>query len=393
MRIGIDARAIGPHFPGISRATLGMLRGLQAAEHDEQIVVVHNPSQRELVKVAGLGRDARFHLLEATAGPLGLRQQWQIPLNARSARMSLWHAPYYFRPFALLPPTVVSIFDIIGPASGLAGSEDSRRARGARLLWQIAMRLSLGTAAHVITASEAAMRDLQTTFGVPRAKLTVIPLAADDRFRPQPESVVATSRQRYDLPRHYVLYLGSNKPHKNIRALIDAWARLLHRQIVSGSGSPTWLVIAGHVDPRFSLAQKRVLEHGVASTVRFLPDVADDDLPALLSGALCFVYPSLHEGFGLPPLEAMACGTPVIASNRTSLPEVVGDAGLLVDPEPEALAAAIARLIGDADLRLALQARGLERAAGFSWKRTATETLQVYREVARRCVATRKVPP
>jgi glycosyltransferase involved in cell wall biosynthesis len=121
----------------------------------------------------------------------------------------------------------------------------------------------------------------------------------------------------------------------------------------------------------------------MASTVRFLPDVADDDLPALLSGALCFVFPSLHEGFGLPPLEAMACGTPVIASNRTSLPEVVGDAGLLVDPEPEALAAAIGLLIGDAGLRLALRERGLERAAAFSWTRTATETLPVYREVAR----------
>ncbi|HZB95933.1 MAG TPA: glycosyltransferase family 1 protein, partial [Herpetosiphonaceae bacterium] len=287
------------------------------------------------------------------------------------------------RPFALLPPTVVSIFDVIGPAPPIEGSEDTIAARRVRLLWRIAMQLSLHTAAHVITASEAAMQDLRMTFGVPSSKLTVVPLAVDERFRPQPESAIATLRQKYDLPRQYVLYLGSNKPHKNIGALVDAWANLLRNQSMLGSASPTALVIAGHVDPRYSLVQKRTLEHGMASTVRFLPDVVDDDLPALLSGALCFVFPSLHEGFGLPPLEAMACGTPVIASNRTSLPEVVGDAGLLVDPEPEALAAAIARLVGDAGLRLALRERGLERAAAFSWKWTATETLRVYREVAR----------
>jgi glycosyltransferase involved in cell wall biosynthesis len=245
------------------------------------------------------------------------------------------------------------------------------------------MRLSLRTATHVITASEAARCDLQTTFGVPRAKLTAIPLGVDDRFRPQPEPAVESLRQRYSLPTPYVLYLGSNKPHKNIGALIDAWASLVRNRSVPVSGDPACLVIAGHADPRYTLARKRALEHGVASTVRFLPDIADDDLPALLSGALCFVFPSLHEGFGLPPLEAMACGTPVIASNRTSLPEVVGEAGLLVDPEPAALAAAIARLVVDSDLRSTLHRRGLERAAGFSWERTATETLQVYRQVAR----------
>jgi glycosyltransferase involved in cell wall biosynthesis len=142
------------------------------------------------------------------------------------------------------------------------------------------------------------------------------------------------------------------------------------------------LIIAGRQDPRYDSARVLSARLGLGEHVRFLPDVSDADLPVLLGGAECFVFPSRYEGFGLPPLEAMACGTAVVVSNRSSLPEVVDDAGLLVDPEPQPLADGIQRLLADPALRQELRGRGLERAARFSWATTATATLGVYQQAA-----------
>jgi alpha-1,3-rhamnosyl/mannosyltransferase len=274
---------------------------------------------------------------------------------------------------------VVSIFDAIGP--GFEGRPTLLQRR-TRLIWRIAMRLSLRGACRVITASASAKRELQAAFHVPERRIAVVPLAVDDRFQPQPDERIAAIRAKYDLPEHYVLYVGSNKPHKNQVALVESWAHVACAASAGPEDAPS-LVIAGRVDPRYRAPRDRVEALGLEPVVRFLPDIVDADLPALLSGARCFVFPSLQEGFGLPPLEAMACGTPVIVSNRTSLPEVVGDAGLLVEPEPAALAVAVLGLLGYPDLRRDLAARARERAATFTWRRTASETLRIYHEVVR----------
>jgi alpha-1,3-rhamnosyl/mannosyltransferase len=144
-------------------------------------------------------------------------------------------------------------------------------------------------------------------------------------------------------------------------------------------------VLAGHWDPRYPAAREAVTRLGVEQSVRFLPDVAERDLPALYAGAEVFAFPSLYEGFGLPPLEAMACGTPVLCGAESSLPEVVADAALSVDVRhSEALAAGLAHLLGDQALRRELSARGLQQAARFSWRRTAEATLAVYEDCLRR---------
>jgi alpha-1,3-rhamnosyl/mannosyltransferase len=183
-------------------------------------------------------------------------------------------------------------------------------------------------------------------------------------------------RRKYGLPEYFVLYLGSNKPHKNLGRLVEAWAQFRNSKFEIRS-----LVVAGHWDSRYPQAQQKATELGLGEAVRFLGDVSEADLPALYNLATVFAFPSLYEGFGLPPLEAMACGTPVVCANTSSLPEVVGDAALLFDPlDVPALAAALAQALSDADLRTALHARGLARARLFSWERTARETLAVYRQ-------------
>lgn len=383
MRIGIDVRAIGPHFPGVGRATLGLLGGLHELEHDDRFVLFHQPAERAALDDLGLDTDERFAFAAVEAAPLGLAQQLAAPRAARAQRLAVWHAPYYFRPFWGLPPAVVTVFDTIGPAGALDTDMVLPANTRARRVWRIAMRLSMRAAARVITSSEAAGRDLQAGFGVPPAKLSVIPLAADARFQPQSLKNVDALRMKHGLPERYVLYLGSNKPHKNIVSLVEAWAEVLRAAPERAYAMPTRLVLAGREDPRYRNVRERVAELGLGQTVQFLPDVDDADLPPLLAGAALFVFPSLYEGFGLPPLEAMACGTAVIASNRASLPEVVGDGGLLVEPWSGAIARAMARVLADEDLRRELKARGLKRAAHFSWKRTAAETLHLYHELAR----------
>jgi alpha-1,3-rhamnosyl/mannosyltransferase len=205
-------------------------------------------------------------------------------------------------------------------------------------------------------------------------------------------AVLETMRRKYALPERFVLYLGSNKPHKNLVRLVEAWFQVSRSKFQVATTSDvkrgTWnlkLVLAGHWDPRYPQAQQRAAELRLEDSVRFLGDVSEADLPALYNLATIFAFPSLYEGFGLPPLEAMACGTPVACANTSSLPEVVGDAALLFDPlDVEGMAATIAQTLSDASLRAALRARGLARARLFSWERTAKETLMAYREAAGR---------
>jgi alpha-1,3-rhamnosyl/mannosyltransferase len=242
------------------------------------------------------------------------------------------------------------------------------------------MQLSLQSAKQIITSSEATRRALKAAYQLAENKIRVIPLAADDLFRPPSAEQIARVRRHYALPERYLLYLGSNKPHKNLLGLLDAWASVLATGLIEES---MCLVLAGRESPRFASTRNRVRALGIESRVRFLPDLPDEELPSLLGGAECFVFPSLQEGFGLPPLEAMACGTPVIVANRSSLPEVVGDAGLLVEPDPAGLADGIRRLLADGVLRRELRERGIRRAGEFSWRRTAAETLRVYQQAAR----------
>jgi alpha-1,3-rhamnosyl/mannosyltransferase len=180
-------------------------------------------------------------------------------------------------------------------------------------------------------------------------------------------------RDSHGLPERYILYLGSNKPHKNLVRLVEAWAVL--------QPQPLPLVVAGFWDARYPGPRQHAEELGIEEVI-WLGPVPEQDLPALYTGATLFVFPSLYEGFGLPVLEAMACGTPVACSDSSSLPEVAGDAAILFDSTDVGdMAEAIGLLLGNPDLRQRLAKAGLQRAKRFSWQRTAKETLEVYRHV------------
>jgi glycosyltransferase involved in cell wall biosynthesis len=391
MRIAIDARYVYDHFPGIGRYVYNLLLALAALDQPHTLVVLHNPAlPNTRHDLAALARFPSVELVATEARPFSAAEQIAIPWLLRRLRADLYHAPYYVRPYAgLACPSVVTLYDAI---PRLFPAEAAPRAR---LLFDLLTRLAIRASRRVIAISTSARDDLAAAYGVPTTRIAVTPLAAGSRFTPQLPEVVAAARARYELPERYVLALASNKPHKNLPRLVEAFAMLLEtrrqrdketRRGVPDSQSPCLpvslspsLVIAGHWDPRYPEARELAERLGLGAMVRFLPGVAETDLPALLSGAALFAFPSLYEGFGLPPLEALACGAPVLCGDRSSLPEVVGDAALRVDTRSVvALADGMARLLGDAALRARLCAAGPTRAAQFSWRRTAELTLAVY---------------
>ena len=227
----------------------------------------------------------------------------------------------------------------------------------------------------VITISEFSRQRLAAITGLDPAHIAVIPPGVDRRFYPRSAEEVLKVRQKLQIPsQYYVLSLGSIEPRKNLPRLLEAWSRCVERL-----GSDVWLVVAGSPGQRHIFRQLKI-EHSPAQ-VHALGFVDDDDLPALYSGALLLAYPSMYEGFGLPVLEAMAAGTVPVTGHSTALPEVAGDAGLLVDAsDVEAIADAIVTLIENSELREQLRSRGLERSQSFSWERAARATWGVFAE-------------
>ena len=232
----------------------------------------------------------------------------------------------------------------------------------------------LKRADRIITISECSKRDIVKVYGIPEKKISVTLLAADERYKADPEGSPGASLAK--LPRPYILNVGTLEPRKNLDGLIRAFAR------AKLEGIPHTLVITGARGWGESRLAPLINELGLSASVFFTGFVEDEELPHLYRGADFFVYPSLYEGFGLPVLEAMACGTPVITSDSSSLPEVAGGAALLVDPQSDVeISTAILKLADDPDLRQVMREKGLSRSGRFSWADTSSETLKIYEEV------------
>lgn len=357
--ICIDGRFIEDHYPGIGRYTYNLIDALGQVAPEEKFVVLHNPALKNTrYDIGALERYPNIGFVRSNIPTRSLREQFQLSLS----QARLLHSPYFVKPYFLRLPSIVTIFDLI--PLRFSGSASV----AARWLFRGAITAALRSSSRIIVPSASTRDDLVALFHTAPGKIAVTPLAADPRFKPVSESAAKRLRETYRLPEKYVLYVGINKPHKNLGTLVAAWER---------AGVDVGLVIAGAWDERY----KSEVE-GQESRVRLLQDVDDAYLPALYSSASVFVLPSWYEGFGLPLLEAMACGAPVISSSASSLPEVGGDAPLYVDPhDTDGLAHSIARVTGNSAIQDEMRAKSLARAKVFSWERTARETLAVYSSV------------
>ncbi|MBI2304523.1 MAG: glycosyltransferase family 4 protein [Chloroflexi bacterium] len=324
-------------------------------------MVFYNPRSRNVRFSPAAWTAPQVELREVPIPTFSLKEQVLLPWIARRHGVQILHSPYYVKPYFLTCPSVVTIHDIIP-----SRYPEYLPSWKTRLSYSIAMRLAIGTATLVIADSQGTREDMAHYFGIPPTKVRVVPLAADEfqggESSPQPPPQGS-----------YILSVGINKPHKNLLRLLEAYAQ-------AQVSLP--LVIAGREDSRFPLLRDAVRTLGLEERVTLAGEVGEERLQRLYLEAAFFVFPSLAEGFGLPPLEAMASGVPVIASRIPVVTEVVGDAALLVDPESATdMAQAINRLAADGQLRASLQARGLARAKLFSWRETARKTWEVYQEV------------
>ena len=297
-------------------------------------------------------------------------EQVALPRAARRADVDVLHSPVYAGPWLYSRPQIVTLHDL----SFYLFPHLFPSAR--RYYLQRMTRATTRRADAVIAVSESTARDAIEILGLPRERVHVIPNGVNPELRPPSEDQVRALRARYDLPGRYILYLGTLEPRKNLPTLIKAYG--LARRLGIDHG----LVIAGgkgwYDEPIYEAIRVAGLEKDVLLT-GYVPS---EHLAALYGAADLFVYPSLYEGFGLPPLEAMACGAPVLVSNVSAMPEVVDKAGVTVNPrEPKGIADALLSLLADEERRRTLAKAGLERAANYSWQNTARLTAALYREV------------
>jgi len=368
--IAVDARKYGPQDSGIGRYTANLLSELLHKAGEEDFVGLIDPENAAAGEILDSSRirwvpvDAPYH---------SLRAFWRLPKVLREQRADLFHSHnYHVSPF--LPcPLVLTVHDLTP-----LDYPSSRVAYFGKPLLRLLYKMAVAKAQRIIVPSQWTGLDLRSKLKVPEEIIRVIPEGVDDRFRHRPDnSQIARVRKTYRLPEQFLLYVGRWRPHKNIPIMVKAFQTIASQPI----GKGLHLVVAGSYD-RQRLDLFGGASPDIAGRICFTGFVFDEDLPAVYSLATAVVAPSFAEGFGLTALEAMACGTPVIAANAGGLPEVCGNGALLVDPwSATEMADAMGCLMADQALRIQLAEQGQAQAQQFTWERTAHQTMRVYREV------------
>ena len=377
MRILVDVSPAVHHHAGIGRYADELLRALVAIDAADEFQVLYNlmgPGERlepplDSLRAHPVGLPAKPWRMSVLLAELG-----HVPMDRWLPRCDIFHATDHLLPPLRKAGSVFTIHDLIFlhfPQYHLPLNR-----------WYLGLMLPrfLRRADALIAVSENTKRDVVKLRKVAPEKITVIYEGVNPAYKPlEDPGALGRVREKYKLPDQFLLYFATLEPRKNLATLLDAY----HALLGAGQTIPP-LVIAGRKGWLYQPIFDRVRELGLAERVHFTDWIDEQDAPVLMNAASAFIYPSLYEGFGLPPLEAMACGTPVICSSASSLPEVVGDGGLLFEPtDARALASAITRVLGDERLRAQLRARGIAQARKFTWEQAARETLQVYQDVAR----------
>jgi glycosyltransferase involved in cell wall biosynthesis len=365
MHVALDARLAHYTAGGIAHYTVSLARALAEIAPDDRFTLLRSIKQRG----SQLPQARNLDSTPLLTPPHHQFEQLTLPLEVARVRPDVLHSPDFIPPFRRRCPAVVTVHDVAFLRYPQTLTSESRRYYGQ-------VRRAIASAERTIVVSEATARDLTTLLHVPADRVRVVHNGLDARFLEPPDSAEkARVRARWGLDRLYLLFLGTLEPRKDILTLLRAFAEVRARH------PDLALVLVGRRGWLYEPIFAEIDALGLREDVRHIEDASDADLPPLFDGATAFAYPSLYEGFGLPPLEALARGIPSVVADTSSLPEVVGDAALLHPPgNHEALAAALLRLIEDTTLRADLTVRGPQRAAGFTWERAARETLAVYRE-------------
>jgi len=373
LHIAIDAHSVGAELGGNESYASNLIEAL--AEIDRiNLYTLYVTKPAAIERFAN--RWPNFTVRQTLPHTPLVRIPLTLSRELRRNPVDLLHVQYTAPPFAPCP-VITTIHDL---AFEHLPETFNRRSW---MQMRLTVRRTARRAAHILTVSEYSRSDISRTYGIPPERITVTPEAAPPNFLPVTnETELRRIRESYGIQPNYILSLCSIQPRKNLVRLIEAYSRLrgVRREVKLPQ-----LVLAGKRGWLDSETFRAAEQNALDKDILFTGYVPERDLAGLYSGAVCFVYPSYFEGFGLPVVEAMQCGAPVIAGNRTSLPEVVGEAGLLFDPfDTQALINALTQVIDGSEYRAALRAKGLERAKQFNWRTTAHLTLGAYQRATKR---------
>jgi glycosyltransferase involved in cell wall biosynthesis len=363
--IGLDARLAYYRQGGITHYTYHLIRELAALDAENRYQILHSRKDQRDLAVA-----PNQHRVACWTPAHNRFERLALGIELAPLHLDLLHSPDFIPPRGSFRK-VITIHDLAFLLYPDILTADSRRYYNAQI------HAAAHCADHIIVVSEATRSDVISMLDVPSEKITVILEAAADRYKPLPPAEIERVRGKYHLPEDYVLFVGTYEPRKNLGGLLRAYD-----QLRADLRDAPALVIAGARGWLYEKAFNLVEELKLAQKVIWLDSFQDADLPAIYAGAHLLCLPSFYEGFGLPALEAMACGTPVVSSDRGSLPEIVGEAALLANPDdPISIAAGLHRVLTDSELAIRLRQRGLERVRCFSWREAARQTLTVYHKL------------
>ncbi|MBI4744908.1 MAG: glycosyltransferase family 4 protein [Actinobacteria bacterium] len=365
MRIGIDGRMVLDKTTGIGQYTFNILKELAQIDKKNQYIIFSDDRLKEFVS------DKDNFILEKTGTKVfSVSEQVVLPFLISKNKIDVFHTPSFAAPVFLPCSSIMTIHDLIHL------NFPDLFSRKVRIYYEEVVKRAALRMKKIIAVSESSKKDIIKWLNLDPDKIVVIYNGVSRIYHPtEDENTLNSVKNKFGISKRFILFVGNRKPHKNILRLIEAFKILKNKVDCS-------LLIITDNDSRFTEPEEKVLELDLSNDVIISGPVENEELPLLYSAADVFILPSLCEGFGLPALEAMSCGTPVVASETSSLPEVIGSAGILIDPyDVNSIADALEKILEDDVLRKEMIKRGYSQAAKFNWRDTAGKTLEVYENV------------